>query len=203
MAGINVTVRRFNAIGLGTFTTGTLNDIRDGETAGSDAAMILRPVGLLAGGESTPGDPGILHQYIIRPAASDIGGYLKLEESINYKANSDQVVASTNAGPYPELTNFEEFSTDAGLMDGIDGNGSTTAFRIQAKKASSTEDIFMRIKAYHRTTGGTETLLDEVDVGPLDTTLTEYTGDLTTTASWGTNERLVLKYVIVNNGIPI
>ena len=200
MAAINITVRRFTSPGT-TVTTTTLSDIRDGETAGGGGGRIIQPRSVWRKGGGA-GNPGTLHEYIIRNSASDISGYLLAEESNIVRGTSDQVVAAPNTGPFPQENSFEEWSTAAGVMNGISSNGSTTAFKVEAKKAASPEDVWLKIRAYHRTTGGTETLLDEDIVGPLDTTLTQYSVNLTISQSWGTNERLVIKYRIVNNGIP-
>lgn len=139
-----------------------------------------------------------------RDTASDIGGYRKLTSAIRGLFLTRTATFTGTPIPTGEQA-IEEYATDAGDMDGVVSNASTREFGIRAQKdvGGGTEECYVRMEVYHRTTGGTETLLASWTTPNLtDATWVDYTEDLTITQSWGTNERLVAKLVARNDGVP-
>lgn len=133
--------------------------------------------------------PVNLNLYL-RSTDSDITGYKDILQTF---AGS----ATTYSGSCtPALTCevlIEEFATDAGVLDGITVNAAQSWTFAAWYSSPGAESIRRcRVKVYHRTAAGSETLLHEFDKD-VNSTQTNWVQSVPINTSWGTNERLVIK----------
>ena len=172
--------------------------IRDGAVVGSTG--IIQPVGIIP--VPSVGSAGTLKTHFAEELASDISNYSKLTVLTAGERRIQKVTFTGSPIPTGEQT-IEEYATDAGVMDGIESNNSTVEAAVRARKVpDATEVNKVRVEVYHRTTGGTETLLGSFTTPDLTGSFVNYTGDVTINRSWGTNERLVAKFIGINLGDP-
>jgi hypothetical protein len=172
-----------------------------------------RTWGIIEDGKQ-PGTPGIIHLGHINnvkgtagtPATwytikdnSDIGGYWKLQTA--YSGKRTDITPLFYPGETPYEIGIGTFVTAAGLMDGIDSNNSAKQFDFIAWHTFSGSPVIkMRCEVYHRATDGTETLIAEF-TKTITTSRARYTDPaLRIDQSWGVNERLVFKYIGINEG---
>ena len=171
--------------------------IRDGEVAGSMGIIQLGVIPVPSAGSA-----GTLKTHFAEELASDISNYSKLTVLTAGERRIQKVTFTGSPIPTGEQT-IEEYATDAGVMDGIESNNSTVEAAVRARKVpDATEVNKVRVEVYHRTTGGTETLLGSFTTPDLTGGFVNYTGDVTINRSWGTNERLVAKFIGINLGDP-
>ena len=98
---------------------------------------------------------------------------------------------------------IEQYITAIGDMDGVESNGSTVEFAVYARKVpDATEVNKVRVEAYYRTSGGTETKFGEFTTPDLTGSFVQYTGSFAFTQSWATNSRFVMKCIGINLGDP-
>ena len=161
------------------------------------------PVGMIPVGQA--GVAGTLRKWrALSNSSSDIAGY-RLLGQINTGVRQTLTVTFSGT-PIPtgeEL--FDEYVTALGATNGHESNNSTTEVGIRGRKniAGGTEVCKIRIDVYHRTTGGTETLLDSFTTPDLTNgTYVDFAGNVTINRAWGTDERLVTKFVGINLGDP-
>ena len=177
--------------------------IRDGEVAAVPLGMIT-PFGVIPVEQAAVG--GILRKFrAFSNASADIAGY-RLLAKIDTGARGTLTVAFVGT-PVPPTGEelFDEYVTVLGEMDGQESNNSTTEVGIRGRKdtAGGTEVCKIRIDVYHRTSGGTETLLDSFTTPDLTNgTYVDFTGNVTIDRTWGTDERLVTKFTGINLGVP-
>jgi len=136
---------------------------------------------------------GVTTNWYCRTDASDIAGYRKL-----LSANANTSTEYSCSKPQTDgWCAVEEFATDAGAMDGVNSSSETTTFRIRAKwsKTGGSDPLgpWMDVFVYHRDTSGTETQIAYYSEGITSSYVT-YTESVTINKSWGTNERLVVKF---------
>lgn len=168
--------------------------IVDGETAAGPLGVI-QPFGVIP--TRTPGSSGTPVNRFAKSNAHAIDGYRSLlgggfRGTFNDRFNT----AQTN-----QTILIEEYATDAGDLDGVEVNGSDTDWVVSAKRSGTTEDAAIEIRFYHRTSGGTETLLATAETTNLTTSFVTYTGMVNFTQSFGMNELLVVKFYIHNKGV--
>lgn len=102
----------------------------------------------------------------------------------------------------------DEWATNTGVMDGVSINaGQTMDISISASRNTNTsEEAHLEVEVYHRTTGGTETLLDTVVLANLDTDMAfhNFTGtwSVSSDQAFATDELLVIKITNDNTGVP-
>lgn len=166
------------------------------------AAMIIQAPGHVMEKDSNLLDV-IQYDWDGWDTASSIAGYRKFLISTFLKTtNYDITVSIPDAGPYPEEVAIEEFATDAGALDATVSNASTTTFSVRANHAGTgVNRVTIRADIYHRTSGGTETLINQTSFGPLTTTMAQYTNSVTLNYAWSTNERLVVKYFFSHTNV--
>jgi len=172
-------------------------DFKDGELARSVAVGVIRSPGVLPHG--TAGSAGSTLIRNAKGTASDIGGYRDLQSTAGVGFRSDRsAIAQTN-----QTILIEEYATDAGDLDGVNVTGvSALNWQVEARRAfSSIEDAVIEMRWYHRTAGGSETLLDTQETTNLTTSNATYNGTASITTSFATNERLVWKFFIHNKGV--
>lgn len=134
--------------------------------------------------------------------ASDISTYKKLKTNDGIGLDITFTGLTTTNPPYPQYTSSQYFATDAGNMNGVQSNTVTNTFRIycRADAGMGLEQVFCECYVYHRTTGGTETLLTNFEVGPITIVNAVYDTDVTITSQFDTNERIVFRYRFRNDG---
>ena len=198
MASLDIEIQHINSSKFGFDTGRTYVNIRDGAVAGSMG--IIQPVGIIPVPSASVG--GTLRKHMAVGTLSNIGGYRKLTALAVGIFVTEKVTFTGTPIPTGELT-IEEYATDAGVMDGIESNNSTVEAAVRARKVpDATEVNKVRVEVYHRTTGGTETLLGSFTTPDLTGSFVNYTGDVTINRSWATNERLVAKFIGINLGDP-
>ena len=140
------------------------------------------------------GSSDVTTNFYARTTASDIAGYRKL---LTANANTSTEYSGSCTPPPTDACSFaiEEFATDAGAMDGITMTAETVTVRYRAKKSAGVDPSHVTVELYHRTSGGVETLITSTDSADLGTSYANYTWSPTITKSWGTNERLVVKFI--------
>ena len=172
-------------------------NIRDGEVAGSMGIIQLGVIPVRSAGSA-----GTLKTHFAEGILSDISGYRKLTTLTSGALMIRKVTFAGIPIPTGEQT-IEEYATDAGIMDGIESNNSTAEAAVRARKVpDATEVNKVRVEVYHRATDGAETLLGSFTTPDLTGSLVDYTDDITINQSWGTNERLVVKFIGINLGDP-
>lgn len=132
-----------------------------------------------------------------RTTASDISGYSKLETA---NGSSGTIYACNVSAPFAGIRDCtaEEFATDAGDLDGIlaTSTNQTADFkawyqRIAGAPAADIAQIILDF--YHRTSGGTETLIETI-TRSITTSETQHANSFNLANQlFGTNERLVIK----------
>ena len=164
---------------------------------------IIQPVGVIgvSGSAEIGGTTRGLSLY--HAAHAVLGSdFEQLNDTVLDKEKTDSVSADTTSDEA-----LEEWATDAGEMDGKSINaGKDMAYSISAKRATSTvEGAHLEIKIFHRTTGGTETELAHVimDDNSLTTSYQFFTGtwSVSSNQAFGTNELLVVKIRLFNEGV--
>lgn len=171
--------------------------IRDGEQ--TIKKLIAAPVGLIG---TRAAVVGVQTQHRAISTGSDIGGYRKLS---GLNVGMYATVLTTFSGtPIPTGEQpIEEYDRSGGTIEGVDSNGSTTVVAVRARKVvPGTQVCKVRMEVYHRTSGGTETLLDSWTTANLTSGFVDLSGTVTIRQSWVTGERIVLKAVGINLGIP-
>lgn len=198
MAELDIEMRDIVRSKFGLDTATSFANIRDGEVIGSMGIIQLGVIPVPIGGVA-----GTLKTWNAESIASDlISGYRKLTALTVGLYATRTVTFIGSPIPEGELT-IEEYATDVGDMDGIDSNNSTETVGVRARKVPDASEVNkVRVEIYHRTTGATETLLGSFTTPDLTGSFVDYTGDVTINRSWGTNERLVVKFVGINEGIP-
>ena len=103
---------------------------------------------------------------------------------------------------------FEEFATSAGDLNNIQVRNSTMTFNIKTLHTNSGAErsIKVYVKIYHRTSGGTETLLaeytKEVGLNITEDNWHIFSESVTINQKFLVNEILVIKYSVEDKGIP-
>lgn len=175
----------------------TYIDVRDGEK--TIKKLITAPVGLVG---TRAAAAGILIQHRAISTASDLGGYRKLSGLSTGQYTTVLTTFSGTPIPLGEQP-IEEYDRSGITIEDVDSNGSTTTIAVRARKAvPGTQVCKVRMEVYHRTSGGTETLLDSWTTGDLTSGFVDLSSTVTIRQSWATSERLVLKAVGINEGIP-
>lgn len=175
------------------------NDIREGERQAHGPDIIL-PEGIMRPGESAVA--GTLNKLFCSTSASGVGGYLLLTLGGLLFTTINDITAVLPGTSPPEEDDLEEFTTSSITMQGKTSNGSTENLQVKAKKSGGSENVYVVVNVYHRTAGGTETQIGTDKLGPLTTSFVVYTGSATITQAWVTSERIVVKFVARNEGIP-
>lgn len=129
---------------------------------------------------------------------SDLGGYKKIVP-VNQAPTalfSGYVGATRFPGTW--WADVEEFATDGGTMGGLIANGNATfSYRSYWAKENTLlipDQVRIYGYMYHRTAGGTETLLDTC-ASAVTQSETHYTDTMTANnRAFGTNERFVVKW---------
>ena len=197
MASLDIEIQHINSSKFGFEAPKSYVNIRDGAVAGS---MGIIQLGIIPVPSASVG--GTLRKHTATGISSDISGYRKLIALSSGIFITEKVTFTGSPIPTGEQT-IKEYATDAGVMDGIESNNSTVEAAVRARKVpDATEVNKVRVEVYHRTTGGTETLLGSFTTPDLTGSFVNYTGDVTINRSWGTNERLVAKFIGINLGDP-
>ncbi len=181
-------------------TPESYTQVRDGEAAAKTG--IIRPTGILPVIQAA--NAGTLATWnAFENAHADIAGYRLLAGILTGQFKQLRVTfVGDPAIPTGEMI-FDEWATTAGAMDGVESNNSTVTASIRGRKTvPGTEECKIRIDIYHRTTGGTETLLDSFTTPDLTSSFANYTGDVTLDGSWADDELLVAKCTAINLGVP-
>lgn len=165
----------------------TIYPIHDGQTrlAGVLLRGIIDPVVSI---------PGSITSWRAKNANSDLAGYKKLITGFGFEL-SETLTGNCNPTSGPCEVAIEEFATDAGDMDDVRSNNSTTTFRFRGRYTGTPAPgvAELRCKVYHRNTGGSETLLAWFSQA-ITLTTTNFTKEVTINKSWELNERLVVKW---------
>lgn len=180
--------------------------VNDGYAAAMSGASLrcIQPVGVVPVTGSVPQVPGTDTQlFLVHGSNATVGTYEVLATSpTDGILKTDQGVATTSSSSV-----LQEWATEAGTMDGVSINaGQSMDFSINARRETdSSEDAHLELRFYHRTTGGTETLLDAEVLDDLTTTYQFFTGSwsVSTDQSFDTDELLVLKIILHNDGTPV
>lgn len=198
MPSLTVEMQEMTLDKFGTDLVRSYAQIRDGEVFRKTG--VIQPVGVLPRIQAA--DAGILKKWSAFTTASDIGLYRSLFTSSTGQYQTRLTTFSGTPIPTGEQV-IEEYATVIGAMDDVSVNGSTEELAVRAKKdVPGTQVCKVRVDVYHRTTGGTETLLAGFTTPELTSGFANYAGDVTFTRSWATDERLVVKFVGINLGIP-
>jgi RecJ-like exonuclease len=143
---------------------------------------------------------GTTTNWYCRTDASDISGYRKLLSS-----NADTSTEIACSKPQADGScAIEEFSTDAGAMDGVNSSNETTTFRIRAKwvqtggVSPASHNPRVQVYVYHRAVDTTETKIGFYYVD-ITSSYQNFATAITLNKSWGTNERLVIKFRFVTS----
>lgn len=197
MASLTIEIQHLTPSKFFTDLPMTYIHIRDGEKTAKN--LITAPFGLMGARAATA---GVLVEHAATSTGSDIGGYRKLS---GVAVGQYTTVLTTFSGtPIPTGEQpIEEYDRSGGTIEGVDSNGSTTAIGVRARKVvPGTQVCKVRMEVYHRTSGGTETLLDSWTTGDLTSGFVDLSSTVTIRQSWATGERIVLKAVGINEGIP-
>lgn len=137
----------------------------------------------------------------MRTAASDITNYRSMGPLVALGIYRERSAAALDN---ERIQIDDPYATAAGDMDGIQINPiSDFTWFVSAKRTGGmSEQATIEIEFYHRTTGGTETLIVTVATTNLTASFVTYTGVENISQSFSTNERLVAYFFIVNDGIP-
>lgn len=146
--------------------------------------------GLYAAGGGSP----ITTNWYARQNVSDISGYLRLR---NANSNDLYVATCVTDGEVDADLPCEEWSTDAGDLDGVTMTAETVSILTRARwiKVGAPPNplsVTAMWELYHRTSGGTESLITSWSHA-LTTSYQNFSSSKTITKAWGTNERAVLK----------
>ena len=180
-------------------TSQTFFEVIDGEVIASTlqppiGGRVLRTRIVANAGDSTK-------WYAFHQAHSTISGYERLSTSNLGELTDEKCTAAALAN-----CAIEEYATLAGNMnDVIINTVSTMDWSITAKKDPvSTNEVHIELKIFHRTTGGTETLIATIDTPNVTTSYVIYTGtwSVSSQVTFGSNEILVGKYRNFNTGTP-
>lgn len=176
----------------------TYVEIRDGEAAAKTG--VIEPIGVL---DLRPAVAGTLTQWFGRDISSDVGGYRKLHSPAFLGIYVTRTVTFSGSPiPTGEQT-ISDYATGSSLMAGVSSNSSTTSASLRARKVTGgTQVCKVRLEVYHRTAAGVETLLDSFTTPDLTGTFTQYTSGVTINRQWADGERLVMKAIGLNLGIP-
>ncbi len=179
-------------------TPQTYVDVRDGEMAAQTG--VIEPYGVI---DLRPAVAGTLTQWFGRDATSDVGGYRKLYSPAFAGIYVTRTVTFSGSPiPTGEQT-ISKYATDSSLMAGVSSNSSTTSASLRARKVTTGAQVCkVRLEVYHRTAAGVETLLDSFTTPDLTGTFTQYTSDVTINRQWADDERLVMKAIGLNLGVP-
>lgn len=204
MAGI---VSRIQDIGASKFVIQdglTWGEVIDGEV---DQEFFTPPLrnGILGGGilnSNIPSSSGTATKWRAwHDAHATISGYEQLRTTTQGLPSEHSCTAQT----LNECA-IEQYATTSGDMDDVRITTlSTMDWSIRAKRDSSTsENSHIELNLYHRTSGGTETLMDSVITGNLTTSFVTYTGNwsVSTDFYFAPGSFLVFKYINVNTGVP-
>jgi len=169
--------------------------ITDSGTPGTETLVGIIHQGILPIKRISGGTADVTTDWYARTTASGISGYRKLLDS---NGISETIYACTITQIVGNVCNVEEFATDAGAMDGVDSDNETTTFIMRARWSKNLgidpPHPFMVCHIYHRTAADVET-----EIASFSKTITiafdTYTQDVAIDQAWGTDERLVIKYV--------
>ena len=175
----------------------TFVDIRDGELAAKTGIIQLGVIPVIQ-----PAAAGTLVQHRATSTTSDIGGYRKLAGlSLGLYTTRTTTFDGTPipTGEQP----IEEYDRSGGVIEGVESNNSTETVGVRARKVTPGAQVCkVRMEVYHRTSGGTETLLGSFTTPDLTSSFANYEGEVTIDQAWATGERIVLKAVGINEGVP-
>lgn len=202
MATNSITLRLVTNVGSLAHTCQTDAVLIDGEapgTGGGRVGGVIAPRGVIPvarGGDL--GDPGTtIRRWAHGQTHPDIGKYGRLSTT-----QADRRL-DLSYGPYtdPPMSYSEHllgsFATLAGDLDGVEvAAASEMVWQVEAKKGvdNGPTGHQIRVKVYHRTSGGTETFLYYEDSSELSTSFAYYPMSMFFEETWGTNELLVAKY---------
>ena len=108
----------------------------------------------------------------------------------------------------PEVA-LQEYVTGLNDLEGKQVRNSTMTFKITTKHTHvlAERNIFVYTEVYHRTSGGTETLLKRtttnVGFNIPENVFTLFTFDVTLNTRFRADERLVIKYRAKDGGVPL
>lgn len=173
-------------------------DILDGARR-AHGPSIISADGVMRPGESAVA--GTINKFTCKSTASDIGGYKVLGRNLGYFVIT-LISAVLVGGAPPEESPLEEFATSSVEMQGKVSNGSTENLSVRAKRSAGVGNVYVVVEAYHRTSGGTETEIASVKLGPLTASFADYSLGATITQAWTTSERLVIKFIARDEGVP-
>lgn len=169
--------------------------ITDGEVAPTlGIGEIIEPNMVSAPVMGDPGDPGTdTTRYFWDQTNASISGYRRLRTT-STGIRTTKIVTFEDDPPELQEVLVDEFATSSGDMDGVSVNGSTMTWRIHCKALNTPGGASSALlRLYHRTTGGTETLLQEVNTGPLSNAFEDHDLEFSFTQAWDTGEFLVAK----------
>ncbi len=139
--------------------------------------------------------------------ASSISGYKVLAQSTSGTSDLTTVTAAFSTPPLLTL-DLEEFATAQNDLEGKQVRNSTMGFQISVKHTNSGAERSVKFftKVYHRTSGGTETLLHtqetEVALNIAEDVFHQYAFDVLLNTQFFEDERLVIKCSAEDKGIP-
>lgn len=163
--------------------------------------IILSP-GMVDVGKAQAG--ATTHWYAWDLASTGISGYRRLR---SVRVGLDASIDTTFTYPPLEQHAIEEFATQAADLAGVQVRNSTMPFRIETLHTDTTDrNCEVTVDIYHRTSGGTETLLatyvEQVVRGFTANVWQVFTEDVTLNTQFGPSERLVIKYSGEDKGVP-
>ena len=198
MASLDIEIQDLKAARFVLDSAQTYVEIRDGER--DRRTGVIEPFGVI---DVRPAVAGTLTLWFGRNLSSDVGGYRKLHSPAFLGIYVTRTVTFSGSPiPTGEQT-ISEYATDSSLMAGVSSNSSTTTASLRARKeVPGTQICKVRLEVYHRTAAGVETLLDSFTTPDLTGTFTQYTSGVTINRQWADGERLVMKAIGLNLGIP-
>lgn len=198
MAEVTGFVRDWQSSKLGVERAITKVTFTDGQVAAGALQGILHSPGIIPVG--TAAVAGSTIARFAKGNASDIGGYRKLDTA----PGTGTLFARTAIAGVDDRTIIEEYATDAGDMDGVAVNViSPFSWAVSAKRSAGANDVVIDMEFLHRTAGGAETIIGTDETANLTDAYVTYTGTTNISQSFDTNERLVVKYYIRNDGEPV
>ncbi len=139
---------------------------------------------------------------------SAISGYRKLLTSTFGILDSTTVTHTFTFPPLDAEAALEEFATDQDDIENTQIRNSTMGFQIATKHTNGGGERNIRLytRVYHRTSGGTETLLhtEDTEIGFNIThdVWHNFAFNVTLNTHFKENERLVIKYAAEDKGVP-
>lgn len=158
---------------------------------------IIQDVGVIDNVQSTS-----TTTFYLWDTTSDITGYrYLLTATAGLRVELSVAMDDTLEVPYEFA--LEEFTTQQNSMEGKNSRGTSTTFSMQAYHDGDPDRVVkIVVEIYHRTSGGTETLITEYEE-TISTTSTTYTESVTLNATWQNDERMVIKVRARDEGIPV